>query len=163
MAFVCGFGLINNERQEGFDWLMDQVNGNQARIGAATPSVTITDYDDALRNAIARVYPEAKPQICIFHINKNIALNFKKKWNKSTAAAVAQSITQRSVDQSTQPPADQSVPDDDEVERVVNRANRAAESVLAPLPATVKYSLGGIYEIWLHMIYTVDLEAFNTT
>ena len=61
MAFVCGFGLINNERQEGFDWLMDQVNANRARIGAATLGITITDFDDAMRNAVARVYPDAQP------------------------------------------------------------------------------------------------------
>jgi hypothetical protein len=29
-VFCCTFGLINNERQEGFDWLMDQVTFNVA-------------------------------------------------------------------------------------------------------------------------------------
>jgi len=68
--FSCAFGLINNERQEGFDWLMDQINARQIEIGANTPQVTITDYDQAMRNAVARVYPEAQPQICIFHIKR---------------------------------------------------------------------------------------------
>ena len=89
MAFVCGFGLINNERQEGFDWLMDQVNNVRESIGAKPPTITITDYDDAMRNAIARVYPEATPQVCVFHINKNVALRIKKEWNKEAAARVA--------------------------------------------------------------------------
>ena len=53
---------------------MDQVDAICARIGATIPGVTITDYDDAIRNTVTRVYPEAKLQICIFHINKNVAL-----------------------------------------------------------------------------------------
>jgi hypothetical protein len=165
MAFACGFGLINNERQEGFDWLMDQVDVNRARIGASTPSVTITDYDDAMRNAIARVYPEAQPQICIFHINKNVALHFKKKWNKDAAAAVAQS-GQQSAQQSTgqsEAPSDLDTRQDDgeEVERVVNRANRAADGSLEPLPTEVEYSMAGMYTLWEHMIYSASLDSFN--
>ena len=73
---------------------MDQVNAIRARIGAVTLGVTITDYDDVIRNTVTRVYPETKPQICIFHINKNVALQIKKKWNKDAAAVVAQVVVQ---------------------------------------------------------------------
>ena len=53
---------------------MDQVNAIRARIGAVIPGVTITDYDDAIHNTVTRVYPEAKLQIYIFYINKNVVL-----------------------------------------------------------------------------------------
>jgi len=89
MAFSCSFSLINNEKQEGFDWLMQQVDAHRRRIGAKPPCVTITDYNKAMKAAVAKVYPNAKPQICIFHINKNAALNIKRKWDKRAAAEVA--------------------------------------------------------------------------
>jgi hypothetical protein len=89
-TFNCAFGLINNERQEGFDWLMDQVNARRIEIGANPPRITITDFDHAMRNAVARVYPEAQRQLCIFHINKNMVSHVKRKWDKRAAAQVAQ-------------------------------------------------------------------------
>ena len=140
MAFVCGFGLINNERQDGFNWLMDQVNANRARVGALTPSITITDYNDAIRNAIARVYPEAQPQICIWHINKNVALNFKKKWDRNVVAAVAQLAQQSTqpVQQSTGQPDGNNTANDDKVERVVKTAEEGSGVGLTRWPTEVK-------------------------
>jgi len=61
---------------------MEQVNRTRALIDASVPGITITDYDTAMRAAIAKVYPQAKPQLCIFHINKNVTLYIKRKWNK---------------------------------------------------------------------------------
>ena len=43
----------------------------------------------------------------------------------------------------------------------VDRANRAANGTLAPLPATVKYLIGGMFKIWEYIIYSVNLKAFN--
>jgi len=48
MAFSCGFGLINNERKEGFDWLMEKVNQFREEAGARSLIVTITDYDTVM-------------------------------------------------------------------------------------------------------------------
>lgn len=75
MTFSCGFGLISNERDEGVNWFMEQVNRHRQKIGAAPPSITITDKDTAMEGVI-RVYPEAEPQLCIWHINKNIKAEF---------------------------------------------------------------------------------------
>lgn len=85
----CAFGLIDNEREEGFNWHLDKVNEYREEIGAQRPTVTITDFEKAMRSAITRVYPDAHPQLCIFHISKNVVLNFKKKWNKAAAKQVA--------------------------------------------------------------------------
>lgn len=158
--FACAFGLINNERQEGFDWLMDQVNDLRQEIGARTPVVTITDYDIAMRNAIARVYPGAKPQLCIFHVNKNVVLHIKRKWDARAATAVAQQQAQQ------QPPtqANNDIDLDDDDERVVTRINRMAAQgeELGPLPETVEYSKHGVYDLWKYMIYVPTIDEFNT-
>ncbi|KAK0709376.1 glycosyl hydrolase family 3 C-terminal domain-containing protein [Lasiosphaeria miniovina] len=45
----CAFGLIDNEREEGFNWLMDTVNEHREEIGAQRPAVTITDFEKAMR------------------------------------------------------------------------------------------------------------------
>lgn len=92
MSFSCRFGLINNEKQEGFDQLMDTVNVARERIGAQRPGVTVTDYDTTIYNAVARVYSDARPQICIFHLNKNVKLNIAKKWNKQAVYEVTKAL-----------------------------------------------------------------------
>ena len=68
MAYSCGFGLINNKHQEGFNWLMETVNAVKDEIKAKPPTVIITDYNKVIRAAVTKVYPLAKPQICIFHL-----------------------------------------------------------------------------------------------
>jgi transposase-like protein len=157
--FSCAFGLINNERQEGFDWLMDQINARQIEIGANTPQVTITDYDQAMRNAVARVYPEAQPQICIFHINKNVTLHIKRKWDKKAADEVA--AAQASRDENADVDSD-----DEDTQAIVKRLNRLAARVdededVGPVPETVEYSRHGIYKLWEHILYARPLDGFN--
>ncbi|RYP07121.1 hypothetical protein DL764_002716 [Monosporascus ibericus] len=88
-VFSYAFGLINNERQKGFNWLMDQVKALHQEIGAPPPLITITDYDTAIRNAIARVYLDAKPQLSILYVNKNVILYIKRKWDKQAVAIVS--------------------------------------------------------------------------
>ena len=77
-TFNYSFGLVNNERKEGFNWLIDQVNARREAIGAAKPLVIITDFDTAIRSAVKRVYPYTQSQLYIFYINKNVILNIKK-------------------------------------------------------------------------------------
>ena len=53
LAFSCAFAIINNERQDGFNWLADMVDLHRQKIGAIAPSITITDYDRAMKAALA--------------------------------------------------------------------------------------------------------------
>lgn len=157
-VFSCAFGLINNERQEGFDWLMDQVNVLRQEVGVAPPVVTITDFDAAMRNAVARVYPDAKPQLCIFHVNKNVILHIKGKWDKQAATIV------RQAQQPQANPINDLDFDDDNDDRIVEGINRMAAQgeEVGPLPETVEYSRAGIYELWKHMLYASTTNDFNT-
>ncbi len=47
-----GWGLIDNERQEGFNWLADQVNATRTRLGVPPPGVYITDFDKQMKGAL---------------------------------------------------------------------------------------------------------------
>lgn len=187
-AFSCAFGLISNERQEGFDWLLDQVDACRHEIGAAAPEITITDYDAAMKNAVQRVYPLATPQVCIFHVNKNVVLNVKHKWNKKAAetvrrdyvTAVAQAGTQTNQQQppqsaqGSQPPTQSPQSDqlreeglNDEEMAIVRRLNRIAidphhDGATPADPAVVEHSMAGLYELWAHVLYATTLDSFNT-
>ncbi|EAQ85464.1 hypothetical protein CHGG_09478 [Chaetomium globosum CBS 148.51] len=65
------FGLINNERREGFDFLAQGVKELQVQLEARSPAVTITDKDERMRDALKETFPDAQQQLCRFHINKN--------------------------------------------------------------------------------------------
>ncbi|EGY23413.1 uncharacterized protein VDAG_04851 [Verticillium dahliae VdLs.17] len=56
--FNCAFGLVSNERREGYDFLLQSIESIRTEIGAAQPHL----------------------QLCIFHINANVKMNAKKKW-----------------------------------------------------------------------------------
>jgi hypothetical protein len=46
------------------------------------PKEFLMDKEDALRNAISVVFPEAENLLCIWHINKNILKNCLNKFDK---------------------------------------------------------------------------------
>jgi hypothetical protein len=73
------FGLIDNERREGFDFLVQSLNELRVRIEARSPLVTVTDKDDQMRDALKAVFPDTQQQLCRFHINANVLLQAKKK------------------------------------------------------------------------------------
>ncbi|KAL2272258.1 hypothetical protein FJTKL_07167 [Diaporthe vaccinii] len=77
-------GVIDNEREPGFRWLLEQVNLLLADCEAGDPTVIITDYDTALINALEYAFPSVRHQLCVFHMNMNLVLNIKKKWRKAT-------------------------------------------------------------------------------
>ena len=158
MAYSCGFGLINNERQEGFDWLMETVNAVRDEIKAKPPTVTITDYDKAMRAAVTKVYPLAKPQICIFHLQKNVTLHIKRKWNKAAAERVARSVGQPL-------PSRQQEEEEDllevEDQPIVDRQARPLDGQPGSPPNAVEYSMKGLYSLWQAVLYAYTVEEFD--
>jgi hypothetical protein len=73
------FGLIDNERREGFDFLAQGINDLRIKVEARSPYVIVTDKDDQIKGALLDVFPDAQQQICRFHINKNVHLKAKTK------------------------------------------------------------------------------------
>jgi len=41
--------------------------------------MVITDFEEALRNVLQRVWSDVRRQLCIFHVNKNVVTNINKK------------------------------------------------------------------------------------
>jgi hypothetical protein len=86
------------------------------------PTVTISDYDTAMKAAIARVFPDAISMICVFHVNKNVVLHIKRKWDKQAAALV----NAAQVAQNNHQDADDKDDVEEEDRGVVNRMNRVS-------------------------------------
>ena len=61
MAYSMVWWFINNETQEGFEWLMEQVEHVLQEINAATPEMTITNFDAGMKDAVARAYLASQP------------------------------------------------------------------------------------------------------
>lgn len=169
-SFSCGFGLINNEREEGFNWVLKQVDYLRSSIGASAPEITITDYDKAMKNAVKRVYPNAMPQICIFHVNKNVVLHIKKKWDKKAAEAIRCAFESAQGSHEAQLGGQDSQEDDEELdeedERVMRRLNRMAidphhQESIPTDPELIEHSRAGLYALWGHVLYAITLEGFH--
>jgi hypothetical protein len=75
-------GIVNNEKESGFRWLLKQGYNLLRECRNKNPLLFITDYNTALINALANKFPQAKHYLYIFHININVILNIKKKWRK---------------------------------------------------------------------------------
>jgi hypothetical protein len=100
-------GIVDNERESGFRWLLEQVHDLLRECRNKEPDLFITDYDTALINALAYEFPQSKHQLCIFHINMNVVLNIKKKWQRRALEA-------SSTDSDTENTTDEDLESDDE-------------------------------------------------
>ncbi|KID95831.1 hypothetical protein MAJ_08227, partial [Metarhizium majus ARSEF 297] len=79
-VFNAAFGLIDNERLEGFQFLANGVRKLLDRYSIRAPDVVITDFDKQMKQALGVEFPEAQQQICIHHINSNVMLQSKRRW-----------------------------------------------------------------------------------
>ncbi|RKK18956.1 hypothetical protein BFJ67_g17679, partial [Fusarium oxysporum f. sp. cepae] len=83
-VFNAAFGLIDNERLEGFQFLTNGVRTLLDRYSIRTPDVVITDFDDQMKKALGVEFQDAQQQLCIHHINSNVILQSKRKWVYTT-------------------------------------------------------------------------------
>jgi hypothetical protein len=79
-VFNAAFGIIDNERLEGFQFLANGVRKLLDRYSIRAPDVVITDFDKQMKQALEFEFPEAQQQLCIHHINSNVMLQSKRRW-----------------------------------------------------------------------------------
>ncbi|EAQ88884.1 hypothetical protein CHGG_05503 [Chaetomium globosum CBS 148.51] len=129
--------LINNERQEGFDWLMDAVNSPCAMPLLRSPK----KWNKA---AVAEVA---------------IALAAQEELRIATQAQGQPIATPPSAQR-----AEEEDPVFEGQKRIANRVNPDPEQQGEPLPpvqGVVEYSMAGLYKLWVHMVYAATVEDFN--
>ncbi|KAH7471692.1 hypothetical protein FOMA001_g13476 [Fusarium oxysporum f. sp. matthiolae] len=81
-VFNAAFGLIDNERREGFQFLAESIRQLIDQHSIRQPDVIITDFDDSMKAALNDQFPNVQQQLCIYHINSNVLLKSKQKWAK---------------------------------------------------------------------------------
>ena len=155
--FNAAFGLVDNEREDGFNWLVSQFDSFRRQLGAPPPDVIITDFDKTLKAAVKSIFPQAAQQICLFHANKNVVLNIKRKWKNP-----ANPTDIRPGDQAVNPPMLQ-VPGQEPEPGVqaLNALARTGEAVDRISAEDVEDSRAGVYLLWKHMIYAKTVDDYN--
>ncbi|KAI7762979.1 hypothetical protein LZL87_014053 [Fusarium oxysporum] len=81
-VFNATFGLIDNERREGFQFLSESIRQLAEQHSIRQPDIIITDFDDSMKAALNDQFPGVQQQLCIHHINSNVLLRSKQKWIK---------------------------------------------------------------------------------
>ena len=71
---IFGCGLLSDERAETYKWLLEEFLDVMKK---KQPSVVVTDGDEAMREAIKSVFPDATHRLCSWHLQKNATSNIK--------------------------------------------------------------------------------------
>ena len=79
-VYNAAFGLIDNKRREGFQFLAEGLRQLIVEHEIQSPDVIITDYDKQTKAALDSQFPGSQQQICIHHVNSNVLLNAKRRW-----------------------------------------------------------------------------------
>lgn len=72
------------EDEPFFTWAFEQDKKLRRLAQANDPLVALTDWDEAQRNAIKKVYKTTQLQLCVWHILKNFIKAIKDLWIGST-------------------------------------------------------------------------------
>nr|XP_029145485.1 protein FAR1-RELATED SEQUENCE 5-like isoform X2 [Arachis hypogaea]XP_029145486.1 protein FAR1-RELATED SEQUENCE 5-like isoform X2 [Arachis hypogaea]XP_029145487.1 protein FAR1-RELATED SEQUENCE 5-like isoform X2 [Arachis hypogaea] len=73
---IFGFALVEDERTATYTWLLQ--NFLEVMLNKS-PSVVVTDGDEAMKAAIREIFPDATHRLCGWHIQKNVTANTKNK------------------------------------------------------------------------------------
>lgn len=143
-----GFGLINTEKKEGYDWLCDRLDDLRQQLGIPAPSVVITDKEKALKNALERVFPKAQQQLCLYHINANVHAKITSRWKKDDS------------DEAPDPDADE-LAGPEATEATEPIAEPATEPAADPDEKEPEYSKEDLKKHWNRVVYAEEEDDFE--
>nr|CEG03582.1 unnamed protein product [Fusarium acuminatum CS5907] len=86
-VYNAAFGLIDNERREGFQFLSESIRQLAEQHSIQQPDVIVTDFDDQMKAALNDRFPDVQQQLCIHHINSNVLLKSKQKWVRARSTS----------------------------------------------------------------------------
>ncbi|RKK67063.1 hypothetical protein BFJ63_vAg15835 [Fusarium oxysporum f. sp. narcissi] len=147
-----GFGLVNNEREEGFLWLCEKLNQVRISLSILPPSVVITDKEAALKTALSVTFPDAQQQLCIYHINANVRGKISSRWHNPNTSESASPIEED--DTSEQYTGEVDLRARAETQKEAESAEASSE--LPPLEDTAD----GMFEAWKRVVYALNESDF---
>lgn len=75
LSIIFAAVVVGNETDETYVWLLQQF---LTAMKDRKPNAVITDGDNAMRNAIRRVFPDAHHRLCVWHRLHNVTSNIGK-------------------------------------------------------------------------------------
>ncbi|KAG5747772.1 hypothetical protein H9Q70_009557 [Fusarium xylarioides] len=78
--FSVAFGVAAKEDEEAFTWLLEQLDNVRQQHQIPHPRVIVSDFDDAFKSAVRRVFYTSQQQLCLWHMKKNVNLHISQKW-----------------------------------------------------------------------------------
>ncbi|XP_073148054.1 protein FAR1-RELATED SEQUENCE 5-like [Henckelia pumila] len=72
VMFGCAF--LSDEKVESFQWLFEVFKKS---MGGKCPVSLFTDQDQAISNAIEKVFPETRHRLCLWHLHQNAVVLMK--------------------------------------------------------------------------------------
>ena len=139
-VYNAAFGLVDNERREGFQFLTAAVIELTERHAIPLPDVIITDYDQAMKEALDSQYPDGQ-QLCIHHINANV-LNAKRKWKNAKEDGESDGGGRCGREQT------QAVLSPSDMEAVLAAERQESPPAQSNLAASVLHNYRGVLELW---------------
>jgi hypothetical protein len=73
-SIVFAAAIVVKETNETYGWLLERF---LEAMGGKSPISVITDGDNAMRNAIKKVFPKARHRLCAWHLIRNATANVK--------------------------------------------------------------------------------------
>ncbi len=116
------------------------------------PTIVITDKDLALKNALSHIFPTSQQQLYIFHINKNIALNIKRKCQDSKDPGAINAD-----DKAVESP----LHDDKAGDNFNLNGPTYANARDYPIPDNVPNTPASVYELWRAIVFIATEESFS--
>ncbi|KAG6979587.1 PKS-NRPS hybrid synthetase [Fusarium oxysporum f. sp. conglutinans] len=144
-VFNAAFGLIDNERREGFQFLSESIRQLAEQHSIRRPDVIITDFDEQMKAALNDQFPDVQQQLCIYHISSNVLLKSKQKW------AMDRCDRSSSHEDSER---DDSVP-----QRQAQLSPKDQQSIHATSSEVIPHSYQGVLMMWKFVLFAETEEA----
>ena len=90
-TFTSAYCFMSTEGSSDYTWALEALK-NALRIDLERLKVIVTDNEDGLENAINDVFPNAKHQLCTWHIEKKTLTKLSEKFAGGTESESVQEI-----------------------------------------------------------------------
>ncbi|KAK1458429.1 hypothetical protein CTAM01_17174 [Colletotrichum tamarilloi] len=147
-VYNAAFGLVDNERLEGFRFLSASIRQLMDQHSVRYPTVIITDYDKQMKAALNEQFPDVQQQLCIHHINSNVMLRAKQKWVKDRSCS---SNSSGSDDEGYQLPTQAIATLSDEDEAYIN----------TPIDEPPPHTYRGVLMMWKLVVFAETEHTFE--
>ena len=141
-VFNAAFGLIDNERLEGFQFLAQSIRQIMEQHSIRQPDVIVTDFDNQMKAALNDQFPDVQQQLCIHHINSNVLLKSKQKWVKDYSSS-----------------HDSSEEEDSTPQTQAQLSPQDRQLVHAPTPKDIPHNYHGVHMMWKLVMFAETEDA----